>query len=42
MFTGKPKGPMYLDFPGFERVFQSVLVLNQAWDLDIGHELERA
>jgi len=42
IFTGKPKGPMYLDFPGFERVFQSVLVLNQAWDLDIGHELERA
>jgi hypothetical protein len=42
ILTGKPKNPMYLDFPGFERVFQSVLVLNRAWELDISRELESA
>jgi hypothetical protein len=42
ILTGKPKSPMYLDFPGFERVFQSVLVLNRAWEIRIEKELETA
>jgi hypothetical protein len=40
--TGKPKNPMYLDFPGFEPVFQSSLVLNRNWEINIEKELEEA
>src|SRR5262249_44470343 len=39
VLTGKPASAMYLDFPGFERAFQSVVVLNPAWDLNIEKEL---
>lgn len=40
--TGKPAGTMYVDFPGFERAFQAVVALNQAWDLNIERELTAA
>jgi hypothetical protein len=42
VLTGKPKNAMYFDFPGFERVFQSQLVLNRAWEVNVSQELERA
>src|SRR6266481_7994163 len=35
ILTGKLKNPMYFDFPGFERVFQSVVVLDKTWEVDI-------
>lgn len=40
--TGKPEGPMYVPFPGFERVFQSVLALNSAWQVNVDRELAAA
>src|ERR1019366_5651238 len=42
VFTGKPGVPMYVDFPGFERAFQSVVVLNQAWEVDVANQLDAA
>lgn len=38
--TGKPGVPMYVDFPGFERAFQSIVVLNQAWEVDVADRLD--
>ena len=40
--TGKVKSLMYLDFPGFERAFQSELVLNRTWEVNVSQELDRA
>lgn len=42
VLTGKPANPMYLDFPGFERVFQSVVALNGTWEAGIEKELRTA
>ena len=42
VLTGKPGVPMYVDFPGFERAFQSVVVLNQAWEVDVADRLDAA
>jgi hypothetical protein len=39
IFTGKPENPMYLPFAGFERVFQSVVVLDRSWEANIEKEL---
>ena len=33
---------MYVPFPGFERVFQSVLALNSAWQVNVDRELAAA
>ncbi|MCE5309150.1 MAG: hypothetical protein LLG20_16035 [Acidobacteriales bacterium] len=42
VLTGKPTNPMYLDFQGFERVFQSVVVLDKTWEIDIQNALDKA
>src|ERR1035437_5081367 len=39
VFTGKAGIPMYVDFPGFERAFQSFVVLDGTWDIDISKKL---
>ena len=33
---------MYVDFPGFERVFQAVVVTNDAWQTNIDSQLNDA
>jgi len=42
VLTGKPGILMYIDFPGFERAFQSVLVLTPSWEVDISNWLNSA
>jgi len=42
VLTGKLSNPMYVDFPGFERVFQSIVVLDSAWEVDIEKTLATA
>ena len=33
---------MYVPFPGFERIFQSVLALNSTWQVNVDRELAAA
>ena len=40
--TGKPPSPMYLAFPGFERAFQAVVVLNSSWQTNLDDALDLA
>jgi hypothetical protein len=40
--TGKVSSPMYIDFPGFERVFQSAIVLDHQFEEKIDKQLEQA
>jgi hypothetical protein len=42
ILTGKPAQPMYLDYPGFERVFQTRLELSRDWEVEVGQKLNVA
>jgi hypothetical protein len=40
--TGKPDTPMYVDFPGFERIFQAAIIVHPTWQLEVDQELTNA
>jgi hypothetical protein len=40
--TGKPAQAMYLDYPGFERVFQTLLETGRDWEIEISQKLAGA
>lgn len=40
--TGKPPSPMYVDFPGFERAFQSKVAIHSAWRVVVDTDLDAA